>query len=180
MLIDILREYYGIPDIQTSQFIAEKTKGMAEEKQNEIAERVKQKHSQRYGFPDIAVLSKYFDTVQVTTKKYYWSVCNDCKAQFDYRFNTCPKCFLVGKKSSGYGVKVSDYQPPKSVIRWNQTSLNIQEKEHTCYDCDHKDEGFCKYFGRPDWQCNKTDYEYCPCKKCCAEHRRANEKAGIK
>lgn len=178
MLIDILRDYYGIPDVQTSQFIAEKTKGMAEEKQNEIAEQVKQKHSQRYGFPDIAVLTKYFDTVQTKVKKFYWSVCNDCKAQFDYRFNTCPKCFLEGKKSSGYKVKVSDYQPPKSVIRWNQTSL--QDETHGCFKCENKEDSFCPYFGKPGYQCNKTDYDYCQCKKCCINHRKANEKAGVK
>ena len=41
MLIDILREYYGIPDVQTSQYITEKTKGLPESKQNEIAEYMK-------------------------------------------------------------------------------------------------------------------------------------------
>lgn len=180
MLIDILREYYGIPDVQISQYITEKTKGLPESKQNEIAEQIKQKHSQRYGFPDIATLVKYFDSVQTTTKKYYWSICNDCKAEYDYKFYTCPKCFLKEKKSSGYTVKMSDFQPPKSVIRWNQTSLNIQDKTNTCYECESKNEGFCRYFGKPGWQCNKTDYEYCLCKKCCAIHRKANEKVGIK
>lgn len=180
MLINILREYYGFPDNQTLQFITDKTKGMSEEKQDEIAEKIKLKHSQRFGFPDISVLSKFLETAQSTAKKYYWSVCNDCKAQFDYKFNSCPKCFLIGKKSSGYAVKVSDTEPPKSVIRWNQTSLNIEEKIHTCYDCDHKDDGFCKYFGLPGFECNRNDYDYCPCKKCCVEHKKANEKAGLK
>lgn len=179
MLINILRDYYGMPDSQTLQFITDRTKGMPEPKQDEIAEKIKQKHSQRYGFPDISVLSKFLENTQ-TTKKFYWSVCNDCKKEFDYKFYTCPSCFLAGKKSSGYTVKVSDCQPPKSVIRWNMTSLNREDKTHTCYECESKDDGFCRFFGRPGYQCSKSDYDYCPCKKCCAEHKKANEKAGIK
>ena len=178
MLIDRLRDYYGFPDNEQAQYINQRTRGMSETEQNAIADRIIESRSKRFGFPDIASLAKFLsESKEKRIIGFFWSVCNDCKAEYDYKFITCPACHLKGKKSSGYKVKASDNPPPKSVIRWNQPIIYPPDERQYCVNCEHKD-SFCLKFGDPDKQCSAQDFEYCPCKQCCAFHKKVN--AGMK
>ena len=177
MLIDKLRDYYGIPDAGQADYINKNVFGISEADQNAIADKIIEDRSKRYGFPDIAFLSKFLKGAAKKTKLYYWSVCNDCGAEFDYAFMHCPKCHLAGKRStemSGYKVKTSENPPPRNVIRWNLTTFNVEESYTNCVICEHRDTGFCRWFGNPNHTCAQNDYEYCDCKVCCAKHRKAN------
>lgn len=173
MLLTRLTEYYGIPGEAQKSFIDARTQGMPENRQDEIAQAIIEERTKRFGFPDVSVLSKYLPQRGTNTShKYYWCVCNDCGAEYDYGFITCPSCFQAGKKSSGYTVKVSEYQPPIKVIRWNKNSLS--GGENSCIECQNKNNSYCRNFGNPNWTCNQSDYEYCNCKKCCAKRKREN------
>ena len=176
MLIDKLRDYYGFPDQEQAEYINKRTAGMSEAQQNEIADKIIQSRQKRFGFPDISILAKFLNDAGKKTRGFYWSVCNDCKAEFDYRFVTCPKCYLVGKRSSGYKVRTSEEGIPAKVIRWNQTTLCPEEGKTYCVNCANRDTGYCRWFGDPNHDCTREEYEYCECRKCCAIHKRGNAK----
>lgn len=177
MLIDKLREYYGFPDAEQTEFINKKTLGMTEAEQNSIADKIIESRAKRFGFPDISVLAKYLNDSGRKNRGFYWAVCNDCKAEYDYRFVSCPKCFSAGRRSSGYKVRTSDNPPPNNIIRWNQTTFVDDKKARYCVSCEHKDTGFCRWFGDPNHTCDRSDYEYCECRQCCAIHKKGNQKA---
>lgn len=179
MLIDKLREYYGFPDADQAEYINKRTHGMSENQQDEIADKIIQSRQKRFGFPDISILAKFLNDAGTKKHKgFYWAVCDDCKAEYDYRFVSCPKCYLAGKKSSGYKVRASETQPPAKVIRWNQTTFEDDGKRKYCVNCAVRDNNtYCRWFGDPDHTCAQGDYEYCECKKCCAEHKKVNAKA---
>lgn len=176
MLLEKLRDYYGFPDVEQSEFINKKVLGLTEAQQNAIADRIIEARSKRFGFPDISILAKYLNEAapEKKTRNFYWAVCDDCKAEYDYRFERCPVCHLAGKRSSGYKVRVSNEGIPAKVIRWNQETFHPDGKHKYCITCDHRDSGFCRWFGEPEHSCSQSDYEYCECKQCCALHKKAN------
>ena len=134
MLIDKLRDYYGFPEPDQVDYITKRTLGMTEAQQNEIAEKIIQSRQKRFGFPDISILARFLS--EAGTKKhkcFYWAVCDDCKAEYDYRFESCPKCHLAGKRSSGYKVRTSENGIPANVIRWNQTTFHPDGKRSSGY-----------------------------------------------
>ena len=175
MLINKLRDYYGIPDKEQIDYIARTTKGMNENAQNDIASKIIETRPKSRGFPDIAFLAKYLnDSKGKRVIGFYWSICNDCGCEYDYKFITCPKCHLEGKKSSGYKVRQSDNPPPKNkVVRWNMPIIYPPSENKYCVNCEHKT-SFCFKFGNPDFQCSREDFEHCPCKECCAFHKKIN------
>lgn len=61
MLLDKLRDYYGMPDVEQTEFINKKTLGMTEAQQNEIADKIIESRSKRFGFPDISSLAKFLN-----------------------------------------------------------------------------------------------------------------------
>ena len=176
MLIDKLREYYGFPDIEQAEYINKRTLGMTESEQNAIADKIIEARSKRFGFPDISVLAKFLNDSGKKVRGFYWAVCDDCKAEYDYRFERCPKCHLAGKRSSGYKVRTSQDAIPAKVIRWNMTTLHPEDGRKFCITCVNRDTGFCRWFGEPNHTCQQSDYEYCECRQCCAIHKKANAK----
>lgn len=179
MLINKLRDYYGFPDKEQTDYITRATQKMSEELQDDIAAKIIETRPKARGFPDISYLAKFLNDGK--SKKvigFFWSVCNDCKCEYDYKFITCPRCHLAGKKSSGYKVRASDNPPPRDrVIRWNQPIIYPPDDRKYCVNCEHR-VSFCLKFGDPDKQCSAQDFEYCPCKQCCAFHKKVN--AGMK
>ena len=175
MLINKLRDYYGFPDTDQINYLDRAIKGMSEELQDDIATKIIESRPKSRGFPDISYLAKFLnDNRGKKGSGFFWAVCDDCKAEYDYRFIQCPVCFQKGKKNSGYKVKASDQGIPGKVIRWNQTTLDDDGKGTYCVSCEHKDHGFCLKFGDPDKQCSAQDFDYCECKKCCAFHKKMN------
>ena len=177
MLIDKLRDYYGFPEPDQAEYINKRTLGMTEAQQNEIADKIIETRSKRFGFPDISILAKFLNDAGTKKHKgFYWAVCDDCGAEYDYRFERCPKCHLAGKRSSGYKVRTSEDGIPGKVIRWNQTTFHPDGKMQYCVECANRDNGFCRWFGDPDHTCERSEYEYCQCKKCCVIHKKGNER----
>lgn len=176
MLLNKLNDYYGIADADAIEYINKRTAGMTEAQQNEIADKIIQSRQKRFGFPDISILAKFLNDAGTKKHKgFFWAVCDDCGCEYDYRFERCPKCHLAGKRSSGYKVRTSEYQPPMKVIRWNQTTFYDDGKMQYCISCANRDNNsYCRWFGNPDHTCQQSDYEYCECKKCCAIHRKLN------
>ena len=175
MLINKLRDYYGFPTHEELTYLDRTTKGMSEELQDDIASKIIESRPKSRGFPDISTLAKFLNDNKGKRKiGFYWAVCNDCGAEYDYRFIKCPACFQKGKTNTGYKVRTNDQGIPKSVIRWNQTTLEDDGKRQYCVSCEHKTSGFCLKFGDPDKQCSAQDFEYCACKKCCAFHKKMN------
>ena len=54
MLLDQLRDYYGMPDQEQSEFITKRTQGMSEIDQNDVYQKIIENRSKRFGFPDIS------------------------------------------------------------------------------------------------------------------------------
>ena len=74
MLIDKLRNYYGFPEQEQVEYIAKSVLGMTEADQDAIADKIIEARSKRYGFPDIAFLSKFLKAAAKKTKMYYWAI----------------------------------------------------------------------------------------------------------
>ena len=178
MLINKLRDYYGFPDKEQIDYISRAVQGMNEAVQDDIASRIIEARPKARGFPDISYLAKFLNDGKAKKGvSFYWAVCDDCKAEYDYRFIQCPVCFKNGKKNSGFKVRTSDLGIPGKVIRWNQTTLDDDGKGTYCVSCANRDHGFCLKFGDPDKECSREEFEYCECKKCCAFHKKANGRA---
>lgn len=175
MLINKLRDYYGFPDKEQIDYITRSTQGMSDELQDDIATKIIEARPKARGFPDISYLARFLnDNKGKRTINFYWAVCDDCKAEYDYKFIQCPVCFKNGKSNSGHKVRVSDQGIPAKVIRWNQTTLNDDGKGQYCVSCVHRDKGFCLKFGDPNKMCDAQDFDYCECKKCCSFHKKLN------
>lgn len=177
-MIQRLINYYGGLGDEEQRFIRENILKLDESVQNNFATALMSANPASGKKPDVAAISKAYKTVTGKAPRVYaWAVCNDCKAEYDYRFESCPKCHLAGKRSSGYKVRKSDFPPPMKVIRWNQTTLHDDGKRQYCVSCLNRDHGFCRWFGEPAYTCSQSDYEYCECKKCCAIHKKANARS---
>lgn len=175
MLINKLRDYYGFPDSEQVQYINRRTMDMSEAQQDEIADKIIETRSKRFGFPDISVLAKYLNSAIAEDQKvFFWAVCNDCNAEYDFRFERCPKCHLAGKRSSGYKVRTSSTPPSKDVIRWNMTTFHTEKDKLTCVRCEKRNRGYCRWFGDPNYSCSRSDFEYCECRQCCAVDKKRN------
>lgn len=178
MILEDLEKYYGKFPEHESKYVEENVMKLSAEEQQRFYTKLTESRSKRMGVPDLAALSKVLKEISGSKAKVYiWSVCNDCGAEYDYKFMTCPKCHLEGKHSSGYKVKKSDFPPTFKVIRWNQTTLQDDGKAQYCVSCQHTEKNYCRWFGEPNHTCSREEYEYCECKKCCAFHKRANQRA---
>lgn len=166
MFLDKLIDYYGMADDESKNFIEGRINKYSADEQDELVKKILAAIPRKFGFPDVNRLAKVFNDNPPKVRIYFWAVCNDCGAEYDYQFMTCPKCFLEGKKSSGYAVRKSEYQPPMKTIRWNMPSLS--GSEYSCLNCEHKN-NYCKNFGNYTWKCKREEWEYCPCKACCAK-----------
>lgn len=176
-MIQRLINYYGSLGEEEQRFIRENVLKLDEQSQNNFATTLMTSNPAGSKKPDMAAINKAYKTVTGKAPRVFiWAVCDDCKAEYDYRFLTCPKCYLAGKRSSGYKVKKSEFQPPMKIIRWNQTTLNDDGKAQYCVSCMNRDNGFCRWFGDPNHNCPASDFEYCECKKCCAIHKKGNER----
>ena len=174
-MIQRLINYYGGLGEEEQRFIREHVLKLDESVQNNFATTLMSNNPAGGKKPDVAAISKAYKTVTgKSPRNYMWAICDDCKAEYDYRFESCPKCHLNGKRSSGYKVRKSDFPPPFKVIRWNQTTFYDDGKGQYCFSCPNRDEGYCRWFGDPEHMCPTSDYEVCECKKCCAIHKKGN------
>lgn len=174
-LLERLTDYYGAPDNDQEQFVAEREKHIDEESKSEIYSQLIQTRSKRYGFPDVAVLSRVlqkYTQAKETQKKHYWCVCDVCNTEYAYGFMSCPQCFIQGKDTRSYKLKVSDNPPPPNVIKYNMTHLG----NDGCVNCADKPGSFCEHFGQEWYSCDRTDFDNCACKQCCITHKKQNSK----
>ena len=174
-MIQRLINYYGSLGEEEQRFIRENVLKLDEQSQNNFATTLMTSNPAGSKKPDMGAINKAYKAVTGKAPRVYaWAVCDDCKAEYDYRFERCPKCHLAGKRSSGYKVKKSEFPPPMKVIRWNQTTFHDDGKGQYCVSCSVRDNSFCRWFGNPEHSCPTSDYEYCECKKCCAIHKKGN------
>lgn len=172
-LLERLTDYYGAPDNEQENFIAEREKYIDEETKSEIYSQLIQTRSKRYGFPDVAVLSKVlqkYTQAKDTQKKHYWCVCDVCHTEYAYDFMGCPQCYIQGKDTRSYKLRVSDSPAPLNVIRYNKTRLGSDG----CVVCDKKAGSFCEHFGQEWYFCDRQDFDDCECKQCCLSHKKQN------
>lgn len=162
---------------EEKKWIEQKLQNWDEEKQAKFMEQLKKVQKKSNGCPDVAILTKVFQTVTGKAPKvYYWSVCLECGTGYDYRLEMCPKCYEKGLKCTDKEIKVSDFKPPMNVIRYNKTFLKYTndkgQQEMSCYNCEGREFSYCPNFGNPNWDCR--DYRNCKCNACCSMERRAN------
>lgn len=175
-MLEALEEIYGEFEENEKKWITENLKNLGEENEQKYLQVIQEEHSRRQGKPDIHKMKKVLE--KVTGKKpksYIWAVCNNCKCEYDYRLPMCPKCYENGLRCTSLSVKMSEFQPPVKVIRYNKRYIeNADKNEPVCYNCEHKENSYCPHFGDPDFTCRREDFEYCPCKRCCSYNKRRN------
>lgn len=173
MLLDQLRDYYGMPDQEQSEFITKRTQGMSEADQNDVYQKIIESRSKRFGFPDIAYLSKYLTQTPKKARVYYWAVCLECGTEYAGTMPMCPKCYDKGLECRAKNFKTSETPMPMKVIRYNKEYTYRQDNELLCYVCAEREMSYCPNFGRPDYFCK--EYRECKCNRCCMIAKKANE-----
>lgn len=174
MVINELEGFYGKATEDEKQWIAVNLEKLDADLQNKFLAELHKIHKE--GFPDISIMKNLL--VRVTGKRpkqYVWAVCLECGCEYDYRLPMCPACFDNGLDCRAKSVKVSDFQSPMKVIKYNKQYLNGDKNETVCYNCVHKNQSFCKNYGNPNWSCRREEFESCNCARCCAVAKKYNE-----
>ena len=174
MVINELEGFYGKATEDEKQWIAVNLEKLDADLQNKFLAELHKIHKD--GFPDISIMKNLL--VRVTGKRpkqYVWAVCLECGCEYDYRLPMCPACFDNGLDCRAKSVKVSDFQSPMKVIKYNKQYLNGDKDETICFNCVHKNQSFCKNYGNPNWSCRREEFESCNCARCCAVAKKYNE-----
>lgn len=170
-MLEELEKLYGAFEENEKSWIKDNLKYLSESDRYNFLSNLKKTGENK---PDISVLSA---TLTKTTgkkpKTYYWAVCLECNKEYDYTLPMCPHCFNQGLECRAKAVKVSDYPPNPSVIKYNKTYIG-NGKESVCYGCEHNELSFCPHFGDPEWTCQRNEFETCECKQCCSFAKKAN------
>lgn len=173
MVINELEGFYGKATEDEKQWVAVNLEKLDADLQSKFLAELHKIHKD--GFPDISIMKNLL--VRVTGKRpkqYVWAVCLECGCEYDYRLPMCPACFDNGLDCRAKSVKVSDFKPPMKVIKYNKQYLNGDKNETVCYNCVHKNQSFCPNYGNPNWNCNREEFESCPCARCCAVAKKYN------
>lgn len=171
MFIDELKNFHLKIGEAEEQWINENVEKLDENQKLNFSREL-----QNYKEITILALKKVYQ--EITGKKareYYWAVCLECGCEYDYSLPMCPACYDNGLECRARAVKKSEFQPPMKVIRYNKQYLNGDKNETICYNCVHKKQSFCKNFGNPKWNCQREEFESCPCARCCAVTKKYNE-----
>lgn len=175
MILNELEAIYGFFGEEQKKWISEYLEYLTEEEKSNFINLIKKEHPIKRGIPDIQVLQKVKS--RVTGKpinNYYWAVCMDCKTEYDYNLPMCPSCYENGIICRVVSVKKSEFQPPAKVIRYNKAYIG-DGTEKICYNCENKNESYCRHFGDSEWTCN--DLAHCKCAGCCVKTKKENQKA---
>ena len=168
MLLEKLTEYYGLPGEAEASFISAHLEGYTEEDEQKLLDEVFASRSKRFGFPDVAFLTKLFAKVppasKASGKVFWWRVCGNCKAEYSGDLMFCPRCWRNGYECREDSVR-KGYSIPDTVIRFNKKYVTSTPQDMSCYECTHGGSQFCPYFGRASYDCHKRSS--CPCNTCC-------------
>lgn len=169
MFVNELEGYFGVLGESEKKWITENLEHLDEESKMNVFTELKKK-----GSISITALQEVFQKVSgKKPRKYYWSICMVCGTEYGYGLPYCPGCHEKGVLTRRYYVKVSDFQPPAKVIRFNKEYLG-DGKEPVCYTCKEREMSFCTHFGKEGWECR--DYRNCKCASCCIKNKRENER----
>ena len=190
MFIDDVKEQYGQVSDESEQLIQDVigkySKKELEALKNELIKTFTV-------MPDTEKLAKFFDNHKPQAKGYFWSKCDDCGCEYDYRIPFCPRCEREGKHSSGYKVIKTEYVPSKKYIQLNKpwlTPLKCYGEKDVHGECvfckkvEKPQDNFCFHFGDPDYHCKYMgcDESSCKCSNCCSFYmrlqRKENERIG--
>lgn len=171
MMIEQIQGYYGTLPEQEQKWISENLEQLSEEQQMNFLHELNEQHGRKQGKPDIKKMSKVLQKVTGQKPKvYYWSVCQACGCEFDYRLPMCPKCYDEGFICRAYAVQKSEFQPAFNRIkRYNKPYIG-DFKNPGCYTCANRKESYCPNYGNPDYQC--YEMQDCKCAKCCVDLRK--------
>ena len=134
------------------------------------------KNARNFGFPDLTAFFKAENSGDVknavsceNNKRTFWAVCDRCKSYYDYQLFCCPVCYANGHHIMSRSVKVSETGIiPDKIVRLNLTSPSVTIiPGQNCFSCSERENSYCYHFGKPDYNCQQGDFEYCRCKKCC-------------
>lgn len=172
MFVDELRNFhFKIGEVE-EQWINENVEKLDDEKKLNFSRELR-----NYKEVTIMALKKVYQ--DVTGKKpnnYYWAVCAECGCEYDYELEMCPACYDRKLDCRIKAVKLSEFQPPRNVIRYNKTYSIGDKNEPVCYNCENKEGSYCMKFGNPDWNCKREEFETCSCKVCCSRIKAENRK----
>lgn len=123
---------------------------------------------------------------------FYWRQCPECKTNYGLNTLICRKCYQQSEiKPEGAALlksPMADLKLCEGEIRPFLELLNIDyplDKNiqailgvKGCYECNTN--FYCSNFGRvadkngKPFNCSREDFEYCPCKSCCAKVKKFN------
>lgn len=178
MFLEKLTDYYGLPGEVEAAFIAERLKAYTADDEVKLYEEVLKTRTKRFGFPDIAFLTKLFDKVppadKVSGKIAWWKICDNCKCEYHKDLMECPRCWRNGYSCRSMKV-IKGYSVADTVVKYNKTYTLSTKDDPSCYDCAHGGTNYCPDFGRSKFDCKKR--HECLCNTCCMRAA-AEEKRG--
>ena len=172
-MINELESRFGTASEEQKKWVTENLGKLEEEQKENFLRELNKSNNGR--FPEIAIMKSLL--VRITGKRpkeYIWAVCLECGCEYDYGLPMCPACYEKGLDCRARSVKKSEFQPPMKVVRFNKQYQNGDKGETVCYNCVHKNQSFCPNYGNPNWNCNREEFESCPCARCCAVAKRYN------
>ncbi|MCR5218601.1 hypothetical protein [Treponema sp.] len=168
MLLEKLTEYYGLPGEVEAGFITEHLEGYTPEDEKKLYEETLAQRTKRFGFPDVAFLTKLFEKFppasKATGKVLWWNVCENCGCEYMGNLTCCPRCWRNGYTCRQVRVR-KGYSIPDTVVRLNKPYTSSFKDDPSCYDCVHCGSHYCRFFGRPEHDCKQRNE--CPCNHCC-------------
>lgn len=173
--VERLEKFYGNIPEEEKTWIDDNINDLSDEQKGKFYKALTSVHEFKNGYPEISTMAEVFKkTMNKAPKSYAWSVCLECKCEYDYKLPCCPSCYENKLFCNAVAVKTSNIKP--QIVQFNKTYLNGDKNETTCYNCINKTDSFCKHFGNENWNCN--DFRTCKCAGCCIRAKRAN--AGMK
>ena len=172
-MINELESRFGTASEEQKKWVTENLGKLEEEQKENFLRELNKSNNGR--FPESAIMKSLL--VRITGKRpkeYIWAVCLECGCEYDYGLPMCPACYEKRLDCRARSVKKSEFQPPMKVVRFNKQYQNGDKGETVCYNCVHKNQSFCPNYGNPNWNCNREEFESCPCARCCAVAKRYN------
>ena len=172
--VERLEKFYGKIPENEKMWIEDNIESLTDEQKGKYFKALTTIHEFKNGYPEISVMGDVYKKVMnKAPKSYAWSVCLECKCEYDYRLACCPACYAKEMMCTAKAVKKSNIKP--SIIQYNKTYLNGDKNEPICYKCEKREGSYCKHFGQTDWNCRREEFESCECRTCCAITKKANK-----
>ena len=109
-----------------------------------------------------------------------WTFCTKCHAVYPSTQLVCAFCYNMAKEKPKGNLLTSEFARTLEIRCGEEYPLGIRrmnidypmDGKPSCVTCMQEEKCYCEKFGNPERQCSREDFEYCPCRRCCAETKK--------